>query len=339
MALFSIEKVRIDGVSACVPKNSVSNLDYALLTERERQLFVKTTGIEKRRLADRSITTSDLCFHAAEKLIEELGWDKREIGLLIFVTQSPDYLIPATAPILQNRLGLSTQTMAFDINLGCSGYVYGLSVGSSLVSSKAATKALLLVGDVSYYLVPENNRSTYPLFGDAGSATALSFQQGQKMDFNLQSDGSGYDAIIVPDGGCKNPFNNDLKCDASMSLDGMKVFNFSLREVAPNVRELLKFIGDPKEKFEYYVFHQANLLMNEAIRKKLDIGPERVPYSLREFGNTVSASIPLTMVTELRGQLRQKKINLILAGFGVGLSWGSVSCTTDRIVCPELIEI
>src|SRR5271165_6407818 len=131
MALFSVHKVKVDGISACVPKNSVSNLDYALLSERERQLFVKTTGIEKRRLADKSITTSDLCFHAAERLIEELGWDKKEISLLIFVTQSPDYLIPATGPILQDRLGLSTQTMAFDINLGCSGYVYGLSVASS----------------------------------------------------------------------------------------------------------------------------------------------------------------------------------------------------------------
>ena len=162
MALFSIEKVRIDGVSACVPRNSVSNLDYALLTERERQLFVKTTGIEKRRLADKNITTSDLCFHAAEKLIEELGWDKSEIGLLIFVTQSADYIIPATAPILQDRLGLSMQTMAFDINLGCSGYVYGLSVASSLVSSQSSQKG------------PATCRRRFLLFGSGGQQNHVS---------------------------------------------------------------------------------------------------------------------------------------------------------------------
>jgi 3-oxoacyl-[acyl-carrier-protein] synthase-3 len=339
MALFSIHNAKIDGISACVPRNSVSVLDYARLTEKERQLFVKTTGIENRRLADKSITTSDLCFHAAAKLVEELGWNKKEIGLLIFITQSPDYLLPATAPILQDRLGLSTQTIAFDINLGCSAYIYGLSVASSLISNKAVTKALLLVGDVSYYLIAESDRTTYPLFGDAGSATALSFHEDQKLDFNLQSDGSGYDAIIAPVGGCRKPFSNDLNCDTSMSLDGMKVFNFSLREVAPNIRELLKFNGEPKEKFDYYIFHQANLLMNEAIRKKLAIGADRVPYSLRQFGNTSSASIPLTMVTEIRSQLRQQRVHLILSGFGVGLSWGSASCMTDRIVCPELIEI
>jgi 3-oxoacyl-[acyl-carrier-protein] synthase-3 len=339
MPFFSVRNVKIEGISACVPRNSVSNLSYELLTEKERQLLVKTTGIESRRLADRSVTTSDLCFHAAEKLISELGWDKSEIRLLIFITQSPDYLIPATSTILQHRLGLSTQTMAFDVNLGCSAYVYGLSVASSLVSCKAATKALLLVGEVSHYSVLESDRATYPLFGDAGTATALSFQEDQKMDFNLQSDGSGFDAIMIPDGGCRRPFTSDLKINANLSLDGIKVFNFSLREVAANVKELLKFNGEPKEKFDYYVFHQANMLMNEVIRKKLDIAPAKVPYSLRTFGNTSSASIPLTMVTELRSQLKEKRIEFILSGFGVGLSWGSASCVTDRIVCPELIEI
>mgnify|MGYP000134108484 CR=1 FL=1 len=351
MAIFSVSNVKFSGVSACVPKRTVSNHDYEEITEKERNMLIKTTGIEERRVAEVGVATSDLCFEAAEKLIEELEWDKEEIQLLVFVSQSRDYILPATAIILQDRLGLPKTSIAFDVSLGCSGYVYGLSVIASLMSSAQTKKALLMVGDISSLSPNEKDKSTYPLFGDAGTVTALEFDpSAPSMNFNLQSDGSGYKAIIIEDGGVRNPINDesyqDVEIDKgitrnkrNLALDGLEVFNFSLKEVAPNIRAFLDATHTTKDDYDYFTFHQANKLMNESIRKKLKIEEEKVPYTLRKFGNTSSASIPLTLVKELNHELETKRLKHIFSGFGVGLSWGTVSVETDKIVCPELIEI
>jgi 3-oxoacyl-[acyl-carrier-protein] synthase-3 len=351
MAIFSISNVKFSGVSACVPKGKASNDNYDLLSEKERHMLIKTTGIEERRVAREGVTTSDLCFDAAEKLIQELQWNKEEIELLIFVSQSRDYILPATAIILQDRLGLPKTTIAFDLSLGCSGYIYGLSVISSMMSNAQVKKALLLVGDISSLSPNEKDKSTFPLFGDAGTATALEFdRKAAPMNFNLQSDGSGHKAIIIEDGGVRNPLNDASFIDEEISpgitrnrrnlaLDGLEVFNFSLREVAPNIRATFEATNTTKDDYDYFVLHQANKLMNESIRKKLKIEAEKVPYTLKEFGNTSSASIPLTLVKELNNELRTKKLNLLFSGFGVGLSWGTATVQTENITCPKLIEI
>lgn len=349
MALFSIPNVRIAGVAACVPQNSVSNRDYDWISEKERELLIKTTGIENRRMAPAGVTTSDLCFKAAEGLLDSLGWDANEVQLCVFISQSRDYFLPATAIILQDRLGLPKTCIAFDISLGCSGYVYGLSVVSSLIQNARIGKALMLVGDISTFSLNYKDKSTYPLFGDAGTVTALSFDEtASSMDFNLQSDGEGYEAIIIPDGGLRNPIQDSSfeekeidkgihRTPRNLALEGLDVFTFSLREVAPNIKALYEYNSTDKDDYDYFVFHQANKLMNESIRKKLKLDPESVPYSLPNYGNTSSASIPLTIVTELREQLKGNK-RFILSGFGVGLSWGAVSVKTDDLVVPELIE-
>lgn len=349
MAIFSVPNVKIAGISACVPPKSVSNHDYEYITQKDRELLIKTTGIEKRRYAAPLVTTSDLCYQAAQKLLSEMAWQPDEVDLLVFVSQSRDYFLPATAIVLQNRLGLSKSTLAFDISLGCSGYVYGLSVISSLVSQGGLKKGLLMVGDISTFSLNEKDKSTYPLFGDAGTVTALEFQPGAKMNFNLQSDGSGAEAIIIPDGGLRNPLNEDsyiereiepgvVRNKRNLSLDGLEVFNFSLREVAPNIKALLESTNETTDDYDFYVLHQANKLMNESIRKKLKIGPEKVPYSLDEYGNTSSASIPLTIVSRMREVVATQKTKNIFSGFGVGLSWGSVSLEMDCIVCPDVID-
>jgi 3-oxoacyl-[acyl-carrier-protein] synthase-3 len=349
MALFSIPDVKIAGVAGCVPKRSVSNMDYEWISEKERNLLIKTTGIAHRRVADEGVTTSDLCAQATQKLMTELDWEKDEVQLVVFISQSRDYFLPATAIILQDRLGFPKTCMAFDISLGCSGYVYGLSVVASLVRSAQIKKALLMVGDISTFSLNYKDKSTYPLFGDAGTVTALSFEQNAApMQFNLQSDGAGYEAIIIPDGGLRNPLNDESfvekeyegglhRTKRNLTLEGLDVFNFSLREVAPNIRALYEFTGTDKDSYDYYVFHQANKLMNESIRKKLKLEPEKVPYSLGEFGNTSSASIPLTIVTSLRDQLKPKQ-RFLFSGFGVGLSWGSVAVETEDLVVPALVE-
>ena len=352
MAILNIPNTRIAGISACVPKNEESNYDYELTSMKEKQMYVKTTGIEKRRVAEEGVTTADLCQTAAEKLLEELDWKREEVDALVFVTQSADYILPATAIILQDKMGLPKTTMAYDVNLGCSGYIYGLSQLSSLISNGGIRKALMLVGDVSTATASYRDKSTYLLFGDAGTATALEFDENApKMAFNLQSDGSGYDAIIIPEGGLRHfitkesfeykDFGNGIMRNGiNVALNGEKVFHFSMREVAPNIRELVENqLGKTLEDFDYYVLHQANMLMNNSIRRKLKLEKDRFPNSIDRFGNTSSASVPLTIVSELRNVLNSEDKDLILCGFGVGLSWGSVNWHARNVVIPELIEV
>lgn len=350
MAVFEIQDVRIAGISACVPAKTLSNRDYDWITEKEREQLINTIGVETRHVAGHKQTTSDLCFQAAEQLLDKLGWEREDINLLVFVSQSRDYIIPSTSAILQNRLRLPKTCMAIDINLGCSGYVYGLSVISSLIRSTGQQKGLLLVGDLSNVTSCYRDKSTFPLFGDAGTATALELKPGfPAMQFNLQTDGSGFDAIIIEDGGVRNiPDESSFTVREygegifhsrmQISLNGIEVFNFSLREVVPNIKTTLKHFNRQLEEFDFLVFHQANRLINETIRKMLKTDPAKVPYSLRSYGNTSCSSIPLTIVTQIRETLQEKPHKLLLSAFGIGLSWGCALIETDGIIIPEITE-
>lgn len=352
MAIFQVPNISIAGISACVPETEFHNKNYDWITEKERETLIKTIGVESKRHAQKGTTTSDLCLVAAEKLIDELKWERSEIDLLIFVSQSRDYIIPATAGLLQNKLSLPKSCIAFDISLGCSGYVYGLSVIGSMMATGAIKKGLLLTGDISTLNTSYRDKSAFPLFGDAGTATAVEINPAaEPMKFNLQTDGSGYEAIIIPDGGIKNFANKEtsfeyheisegiIRNQLNIVLDGIKVFNFSLREVKPNILKLFSEYEVSSDDVDYYVFHQANLLMNNTIRKQLKLSPEKVPNSLKKYGNTSSASIPLTIVTELSEAVSNNKLKLLFSGFGVGLSWGSVLLNLEKIVCPPILTL
>ena len=352
MSFVTVNNVSIRGVAACVPKQVYNNMTYDHITEQERELFIKTTGIKERRVANQTTSTSDMCFEPAKQLIEKLNWDKNDIDVVIMVTQSPDYFIPGSAVILQHRLGFKKSCLAFDINLGCSGYVYGLYVLGNLLSSGQLKKGLLVVGDKSTISTSYTDKSSYPLFGDAGSATVLEFdQQATIMNFNLSSDGSGKDAIIIEHGGSRHGIQDDTftlvdiepgvqRAKRHLKLEGIEIFNFALREVPANVNELYSLSKKNIADTNYFVFHQANKLINESVRKKLKIvDTTKVPYSINHFGNTSSASIPLTMITELSQQLSETTQTLCLCGFGVGYSWGSAIIDFDKIVCLPLIEI
>lgn len=350
MAIFSVSGAQIAGMSVTVPSKTVSNRDFDLITEKERELLIKTTGIEYRRVADAGVITSDLCQIAAEKLIAQLGWEPSSISALIFVTQTPDYITPATAILLQEKLGLSKQCLAFDINLGCSGYVYGLSTMASLIANIPGGRGLLLVGDVSTACISPRDKSTTPIFSDAGSATAIEQKAGAPaMTFNLGSDGKGYEAIIIPDGGYRHPVSADSlvyqhvaagidRNATHLIMNGIDVFNFAVHEASTSVNQLLEYLGIERSAVGHYVFHQANLLINESIRKKLQLTPEQVPYSLKHFGNTSSATIPTTIVTQLAQAANSSPMQMVLCGFGVGLSWGSVHLHTEPFLCLPLIE-
>ncbi len=349
MAVFSTQNVRIAGVAACVPQKEVSNLDYSWVSLKERKALIKTTGVETKRIAPKGTTTSDMCYPAADKLINELGWDRNDIELLVFISQSRDYLLPQTSGILQDRLGLPRTCLCLDIPLGCSAFVYGISVMGSMMASGAIKKGLLLMGDISS-IGSYRDKSTYPLFGDAGTATAFEYRDGYpSMHYNLQTDGSGYDALMIPHGGFRNFATRDSfnyvkfakgihRTKFHVVLDGIRIFNFSITEVRPNMNKLFEQAKTTVDDFDYFIFHQANMLMTETIRRQLKIPREKFPYSMRKYGNTSSASIPLTLVTELRRQLTTENLRLAFAGFGVGLSWGSAFASTDKIVVPELLE-
>jgi 3-oxoacyl-[acyl-carrier-protein] synthase-3 len=351
MATFSIDNISIKGISCCVPKNTERNVEIDILTHEEIQKFIDATGVEERRIASKEICTSDLCCEAAEKLIKDLNWQKEEIQILVFVSQTADYILPVSAAILQDRLGLSTDCIAFDVPLGCSGYVYGMSIIASMMKATGVKKGLLLAGDTSSKLLSKSDKSTVPLFGDGGSATAFQLEENsEKLFFDLGSDGSGYKTIIVNDGGSRNRIDlNSLTYQTistgiernacQLVLDGMDVFSFGISQAPKTVNKLIEKFEIDKEAVDHFVFHQANLMMNKMIVKKLKLPVEKVPYSLMKFGNTSSTTIPLTIVTELKDKLINSSQDLIICGFGVGLSWGSAKIRLENVVISDLLEI
>jgi len=327
MAFIRTKNVRVAGISAAIPKNRVSNRDLKMISQESIDLLVQTTGIDSRRIAPRSVSASDMCFESAEQLLTELNWDRSEVEILIFVSQTADQPIPGSSMLLQERLGLSKSCMAMDLNQGCAGYVYGLSTIMSLMSGSGLQKGLLLVGDTITHLLNDNDQSTVPIFSDAGTATALEFDtNAQEAIFNLQTDGKGYQAI-------------QQKRGEAMTMNGHEVFHFGLKEVVPNIKSILEESGIEMNQIDHFVFHQANMLLNESIRKKLKVPSEKVPYTLNEFGNTSCATIPITIVNSLGEELSNNSKRCLLAGFGVGLSWASGIVNFSKCICPALIEI
>lgn len=352
MAFLSFPNVRIAGIAAGVPQNIASNLhpteDDVMSSEYSPEDYVKTTGVLERRVS-RVLTTSDLSYAAAERLISDLGWGKSEIEALIFVSQTPDYNLPATACILQDRLGLPKECYASDISLGCSGWVYGLSSVASLLASGMIKKALLLCGDAKKRF-KMSNQLRDPLFGCAGTATAIEFVEGEDgFKFHFGTDGSGFDAIITPDGGCRKPVginsfdfedvDGKRLCRLQTRMKGMDVFSFGISAAPKTVKKLAEHFGFDYSLADYFVFHQANMKMNNMIVKKLKLPEEKVPTSMYNFGNTSSASIPLTIVSQLKGKFENKPTKFICCGFGVGLSWGTVFFETNNIIVSELVEV
>lgn len=344
MTLSTLHNVRFAGMSSCMPHRVLDNLRDCPPSQRsERERLVRNIGIQKRRICPEWQTFSDLAFLATEKLLAELQWSRDEIDALIVVTQSPDYLIPSTAIILQDRLGLPHSTIAFDVNLGCSGYPFGLHLLGSMISAGGVKKALLLVGDKSASV-------KNPLFSDAGTATALEFDSGAPpMYFDLNSDGSGYKAIMLPAGGHREPLGVEhliptrdkhgvLHSPADLILDGPAVLSFSTQRVPPAVQRLMEYAQMDKEKIDYFVFHQANRMINETIRKKLDLPVDKVPSTLHDLGNTSGASLPVTMTARLYEALAQGNHRILLGGFGIGLSWGSAIIDIANAKFPAMLE-
>lgn len=349
MAFFNFKNIKVAGISAGVPKKKIDNLHFErqISADYDNAQFVEVTGVRERRYDD-NLTTSDLCFKAAKQLLSDLEWRADEIDAIIMVSQRLDYILPATACIIQDRLGCSKECYAEDIQLGCSGWVYGMSNIAALMQNGDIKKALLCCGDARDHYLDE--RLYDPLFGYAGTVTALQYSEGSKgLRCHFGTDGSGFDAIIVPEGGARNPFTietlkivkeTDGKEHHGLTclMKGMDVFSFGISTAPKSIKRLSEKFGFDYQAADYFVFHQANKKMNAMINKKLKLHEDKVPMCMDEFGNTSSSSIPLTIVTRLIGNLDNPK-QLICCGFGVGLSWGTIEFTTEDIVISKLVEV
>jgi 3-oxoacyl-[acyl-carrier-protein] synthase III len=349
MATCSVCNVRLAGISVAIPEHFRSRAEDEEDFGKEIVAKIQQhSGVTRRPVSLNGLCASDLCFVAAERLLENLNWPRESVDALIFVTQTPDYLLPATSCVLQQRLSLAKRCAAFDVNLGCSGYVYGLWLAGQVLASAGMGRALLLVGDTISRIVSPMDRASAMLFGDAGSATALErTDDASPMLFELGSDGRGRDHLIVPAGSFRRP-RTDLtqrrtereggavRSDEDLFMDGAEVFSFAIREVTPLIKSVLAQADWPKESLDGLVLHQANEFILQHLAKRLGMPREKVPSTLENYGNTSSASIPLTMVVSLGERLKANAQRLVLAGFGVGWSWGAValSCGPMSIEGP-----
>ena len=352
MSLIKFSIAGISGISAVVPKTVIDNNNFTdIFNEKEIKNTIKTTGIAKRRFADEDVCSSDLCYEAADMLFDEMEIERNSIDLLIFVSQTPDYHQPATACIIQNRLGLSKSTGAFDINLACSGYIYGLSTAFSYVSQDGINRVLLLVGETLSKIISKKDKATSLLFGDGGTATLIEKKDKNAISyFSLNSDGAGESVLKIEGGGYRNQSSgktlkfkeyNDgsIRSDEHLFMDGMEAFNFTMREVPKDIKRVLKYSQYSLDKVDYIVFHQANKFMTDFFAKKLKYPIDRVPYSLQKFGNTSAVSIPLTIVSEMKDLLDDQNKRIIMSGYGGGLSWGTVLLNLDSVYIAALKEI
>ena len=352
MATCSIPGVRLAGIASAVParRRTLAD-DAAVFGEADAARIAESIGVKARHVADGGLCASDLCSAAAERLLADLAWPRESVDALIFVSQTPDYRLPATSCGLQERLGLSKQCAAFDVGLGCSGHVYGLWIAASLVAAGGARRVLVLAGDASTNFCSPLDRSVALLFGDAGTATALEADaEAGPMSFVLGTDGRGRDNLIVPAGGFRTPHapatavriagdDGNSRSAEDLHMNGAEIFAFTLREVPPLINAVLQRAGWAVDDADAFVFHQANQFMLQHLAKRLKLPKDRFVIAMEEFGNTSSASVPLAMSVRLAGRLRQGPMRAVLAGFGVGYSWAAVALTCGPMAMPDVIVV
>lgn len=352
MAFLEIHNVAIRGISACVPKNVEENKDLPFYAPGEAEQVIAATGIERRHVTTPEQTASDLGLGAAEKLIEVLGWEKESIDILAFCTQNPDYQNHPDSFVVHEKLGLLERTMCLDFYHGCPGWVVSLSAVSSMLSAGVIKRAILVDSDTVTKDYDNGNREERPLFGDAGTATALEFDPAAKpMYFNIGTLSEDGRALAREVGGYRTPFTietlqKDLDRKAGRltgqdgldTMDSMDVFSFAITKVPKALKKIIAEYGIEIDGIDNLVLHQANKVILENIAKRLNVPMENVPLGLRNYGNTTSASIPLAMVTERGAAMAGHQRNLV-CGFGTGLSWGAAYLETENVICPPVIEI
>lgn len=352
MAFLTFKGVGITAMAAAVPQHVINNYEYTdFFSKDEVRQVVDKIGIFERRFADENTCSSDLCYAAAERLLNDNNIVRSEIDLLIFISQTPDYRMPATSILLQDRLGLEKTCIAFDINLGCAAFAYGLMVAYSMIQTGGIRKALILDGETRSKVYSPKDRRTAFLFGDGGIAALV--EKDEKFGnsfFSIHSDGSLGDLIKIEGGGYRHPSSletikekvideyGNIRSDEQGSMNGGDVFSFVLANIPKDIKRTLEHSAVEKDSIDYFVFHQANDFMNKYIIKKLKLPIEKVPSTIAKYGNTSSVSVPLTIVSELKNKLNDKK-TLLLSSFGVGMSWSTAIVSFVDCSISEIVEI
>lgn len=352
MAFLEFNGVGIVAMSAAVPKKVINNYEYTQYFPADQvREVVDKVGIFERRFADEKTCSSDLCYAAAEKLISDNNIDRSEIDLLVFISQTPDYRMPATSVILQDRLKLPNSTIAFDINLGCSAFMYGMSVVFSMMENSNLRKALILDGETRSKVYSPKDRRTAFLFGDGGVAALVERDEKfGKSYFSLNSDGSREGLIKINAGGYRNMSSaetvkekvvdeyGNIRSEEQGYMHGGDVFNFVIREIPRDIKALMNHTGITTEHFDYIVFHQANNFINSYIAKKMKLDTNKIPSTISKFGNTSSVSVPLTIVSELKDKLHGNK-KLLLSAFGVGMTWATAIVNLCDCRISDIVEV
>lgn len=316
--------VSIKGIMSVVPKHIEDNLMYVnKLGNRRIEKQVKLTGINERRACINGQNATDLVTTAADKLLDKLNWERDSIDILVYVTQSPELMRPSTAFIIQKRLNIGNNCIVFDVNLGCSGYVAGLQIVAGLLQASKG-RALLLTGESHAFETNDISTSSL-LVGDAGCATALEYEENNIMYFKQQSNGKEYKKIF-------RPYNENAY------MDGNGVLLFTLNDVANSITDMMNSLELKDEDIEFYVFHQAQKMIIDGLAYGCKLDANKVLYSCNKYGNTSSASIPLTLCVNKDSLYRDRKNKIYMCGFGIGLSWGSVVLDIDSKVVYEVIE-
>lgn len=325
----------IKAISYYLPQNLVSNEELVQeFPEWTVEKIASKVGVNTRHVVSKNETATDLAIKAVEKLFEDNpDIDKDKIDFLIFCTQSPDYFLPTSACIIQDKLGLPTTLGAFDFNLGCSGYIYGLAIAKGLISGNIASNIILITAETYSRHLHPRDKGNRTIFGDAATATLISNEGWAEIgNFSLGTDGSGSENLIIKTGGLRNPDKkNDLRFDENgnpvssdyLFMDGAAIFSFTQKNVPLVVKDTLEKNHLLPEDINLYVFHQANSYMLEFLRKKIKIDKDKFFINMAEIGNTVSNSIPIALAdAKSMGIVSQKDTSILLCGFGVGYSWG-----------------
>lgn len=352
MSFLKFQGIGISAMAGAVPSHVIDNLKYTEFFPQDQvNEVVEKVGVYERRFADEQTCSSDLCFAAAQKLFIDNDIDRSEIDLLVFISQTQDYRMPATSITLQHRLGLPSTCIAFDINLGCSAFIYGMSVVYSMMLNSGLRKALILDGETrSKVYGPRDRRSAF-IFGDGGVAALV--ERDDKFGettLSLNSDGSRADLIMIKAGGYRHMSTpetleervvdeyGNMRSQEQGYMKGGDVFNFVIREIPRDLKKTLAESGKSVDDLDYIVFHQANNFINSYIAKKMKLDTAKIPHTIEKFGNTSSVSVPLTIVSELKGKLDGNK-TLMLSAFGVGMTWASAIASFVDTKISDIVEV
>lgn len=344
--------VRVAGVAGAVPRQVVNNLtDHAFCPEEDRKKIVELTKVAQYRKAPPDVCASDLCFAAAQSLLSGLGRSPDDIDAIVFASMTPDYRVPSTACLLQDRLRCRTSVVAYDINMGCSGFVVGLYNACSLITGAGLKRVLLLAGDTQTKLCYDQDKNVVFILADGGSATLLEADAGaDRIVIELMTDGSRFRNLYVPAGGFRQPSTDatravrqqadgGVRSDDNLYMNGMEIFKFSATDVVKTIEGFMAQQKLTADDVSYLFLHQANGFMNNQIARKLKFRREKVPYTIEFFGNTGSASIPLTIAHHFSTNPSLVPTPCLMSGFGVGLSWGVVSAVFQNLCTPPVVEV